>query len=551
MFFDLNTVSIWQLNRSYILLALLVLLLAPAPQTGSAQSGLDPGGPWLIYSAASGLIAANPDGSGQITLALRPDAETTFRAAPAPTGDRLILITQKLPGSDPAASLRLITLPGGGSRLLIGSLLPPETTPAMGRSYALNAFNPAAGGPVWSPGGERLVYTSAHEGQPQLYLYTAASGSSIRLTDSDTYPANPIWSPNGRRLIWQERLHAGHGGAAAVMMVSFASESGRVPSAGPAALDLTSPDDGGGVREGEEWVFVGWQTPDRFLYSAHDARTGAEGLYVYDCQAGAAAPLLPPTAITPPAFDAASGMAVFAVPQAAAGMESGVYRLDTWRGAVTRILPGSAESVHWLPGLSAFSINQAGSISLLPPDAPAVTATLNWQGMVFPAPRGEQLAYYRSGGFMQGPALAAASGPTAPPNLVWEGVSSLPVWSPDGHMIYAIVSDGAAHSLIASADGAGEYTVLDPRARPDVLLMLVPREVAVFADVEIPLRERPADSAAIQATLDGDEPITRLRGRNRAANWLMIRLADGREGWVQTAALTTSGAIESLPILAN
>ncbi len=512
------------------------------------EAVLAPSGPWLLYSAADGLFLANLDGSARTLLTLPPTENSRYQAHPAPTGSRFLLATQALPpiterATTPSADLRQFVLPGGGSRLILGSLLPDDLRVSAAAGGILAGLS-AVGQPAWSPSGDRFAFVSGHEGTPDLYLYLESAGVSLRLTESFTYPERPTWSPNGRRLIWSERQTDGR--TTAVLMATFASASGSTQDTSPQPLPLNLP-------SGRGWIFVGWQTPDRFVYSAAGP-AGASGLFVYDCYSESVSILLPAeTALLPPAYDPAGDTIVFVVPETGAspgpGVVPGLYRLHVASGIRTLIRPGAFTGVTLAASLEAFLVAGQDVTLLLPVDPARPTITLP-AGDILPAPIGQALAVIRTDDGDEGPTLSVIPQPGARPDFAWNGEIAGPAWSPDGQSIYFVSRDPQRPGLMQIAAESGARTALDETATGDVLHVVAPRAVTVFADVAVPLCASAA-CAVTTATLAGDEAIAAVTGRNRAGDRLAIRLADGREGWVAAAALTTSLDVNTLTILAE
>ena len=54
--------------------------------------------------------------------------------------------------------------------------------------------------PRWSPGGDRLAYTSSVEGSVQLYLRWMDTGQTARLSDLTSSPGSISWSPDGKQI---------------------------------------------------------------------------------------------------------------------------------------------------------------------------------------------------------------------------------------------------------------------------------------------------------------------------------------------------------------
>ncbi len=533
---------------------------ALSPAFLAAQQGgripLSPVGPWLLYTAVDGLIISNLDGSGRTIL--QPPAEGfTFHVAPAPTGDRLIVSARRLPDSPlriagASASLRLLTVPGGGARRLLNEQVPP----GMGSRFdALNIIDAldAPGQPAWAPGGDQAVFASAHDDgdragpMPDLYLYRLSGGSITRLTHTAAAPVELVWSPSGRRLLWEDRDGRGSRASHTVMMKTFASASGRTIDSDPIPLDLALP-------PGQAWIFLGWDGPDRFFYSGQrDGEPLLRGLYIYDAETGAVNFLLPPEArLLPPAFDPGSRALLVALTGGDGGTP-GLYRIDPDTGtrAFLMPIPPAIEAVRWEPALAGFVIVAANESRLFRMSELPFTIPLP-AGMPFPAPTGEAIVFRTPG-----VELALSVRLDAPAQVIWSGESTPPLWSPSGEAAYSIISGAPAPGInitpgLLSIPGDGSAPVtLDAEAVPGVLFWISPREIAVLADSRIALRAGPSDDAAIYSVLRGDEPLARLRGRNRAGNWLLVELSDGRSGWMLAGQLTFSGVSDALPILAD
>lgn len=54
--------------------------------------------------------------------------------------------------------------------------------------------------PSWSPGGEKIVFTSRRDGNPEIYVMTNTGADLRRLTSSPGTDRQPAWSPDGTKI---------------------------------------------------------------------------------------------------------------------------------------------------------------------------------------------------------------------------------------------------------------------------------------------------------------------------------------------------------------
>ncbi|MEA3439635.1 MAG: hypothetical protein U9R58_05070 [Chloroflexota bacterium] len=52
-----------------------------------------------------------------------------------------------------------------------------------------------ANNPVWSPDGQRIVYSSSRDGDWEIYVMDADGKTASRLTNSDAQEGDPSWKP--------------------------------------------------------------------------------------------------------------------------------------------------------------------------------------------------------------------------------------------------------------------------------------------------------------------------------------------------------------------
>jgi len=59
-------------------------------------------------------------------------------------------------------------------------------------------------GPAWSPDGTKIAFSSIRDGNPEIYVMSAADGGGvIRLTDNPANDGGPAWSQNGSEIFFQ------------------------------------------------------------------------------------------------------------------------------------------------------------------------------------------------------------------------------------------------------------------------------------------------------------------------------------------------------------
>jgi DNA-binding winged helix-turn-helix (wHTH) protein len=65
--------------------------------------------------------------------------------------------------------------------------------------------------PDWSPDGKRIVFMSAREGKPDIYVMNADGTGLINLTANPASDACPSWSPDGRQIVFESDRPPGQG----------------------------------------------------------------------------------------------------------------------------------------------------------------------------------------------------------------------------------------------------------------------------------------------------------------------------------------------------
>lgn len=156
-------------------------------------TGLNPEGPYVLFSGRAGIWISNPDGSSLTQIF--GEIGMLYRIAVAPNGSRIALVTSNDEGID----LFLIELPGGQyehiARLLTG-FSNDITDPVGVASRAIRNYQSLA----WQGGdGRKLAFIGAINGPTtDLYLYDTLTHEITQLVESPSQVIHPTWSPDGQ-----------------------------------------------------------------------------------------------------------------------------------------------------------------------------------------------------------------------------------------------------------------------------------------------------------------------------------------------------------------
>jgi len=79
-----------------------------------------------------------------------------------------------------------------------------EAPTSRGKSTLVKLTNNSAwdGGPVWSPDGKRLAFSSNRDGKSEIYVMNADGSDLKRLTNNLADDHGPIWSPDGSKILF-------------------------------------------------------------------------------------------------------------------------------------------------------------------------------------------------------------------------------------------------------------------------------------------------------------------------------------------------------------
>lgn len=415
-------------------------------------------GPWLVLNTApngtgeGSLWVVNPDGSGLRQVFASPYALSPHEssAAVAPSGGYVAFISQS-DGNLHNLTLNLLTLPDGLVQV-ITPLTTLETEPApeaLGGDPALEAARAVfeATSLAWSPDGRKLAFMGMMQGPTSdLYVYSLDDDTTIRLTDGPAQAYGPEWSPDSRSIVHFGVSSFGTGAGYNMEGVWAAAADGS------AVVTLYDPS-GSGAEE-----FIGWVAPDTFIVNSWDAGCGRRDLRAVNAETGETLNTLWKGAFSEVAFTN-RGELLLALPgditgQAGcgvAGMEPGLYLIQSWEGAAKRAYEGAPfwSRPTWSAEMEVFFAQTEGGAVQVAPDG---------QVTELPAPGPMTPVVSTDGQWWAWNGWGWSSTPTGmwigavgeSPTQVFEGAVPTTTWAPDRPVLFFLSED---RLYMANRDG--------------------------------------------------------------------------------------------------
>jgi Tol biopolymer transport system component len=178
----------WRRRATLMLFALLIAC------TGAGGDGTSPSptrpSPDRAIVRAGRIVFSGDDGEIHV-LSLSTGEDRTVTSIPGPQFDpdgheHLLVFRDSCAGVNVNDDIAVIRAYGIGYRNLT-------------RSPDANEW-----GPVWSPDGQRIVYSSDENGIPQLFVMDAGGSNARQL--SDVWGEYPAWSPDGSRIAFASSM---------------------------------------------------------------------------------------------------------------------------------------------------------------------------------------------------------------------------------------------------------------------------------------------------------------------------------------------------------
>ena len=279
---------------------------APAATASSATATLRPGvplptatvptplsktGPWLVYQTDRGVIAANPDGSGQQLITDQPILRNDLPDGASSHGWLALRIgahsLDDIGTTNQTVTLTLVHLPDGQIKP-IGPLLSPDMQQAIKAAAGDRNDAIEAGIAIfensdtlkWSPDGRYLAFIAAIDGpSSDLYSYDMQTGQINRLTDGLNQAASLNWSPDSRWIVHEEVENFGTGAGWNVKAVWAAA-----PDGSQTRKVYDAPQSSGGEQ------VIGWTAPDTFIVYTWQV-SGPQSPRLINVNTGAATPI--------------------------------------------------------------------------------------------------------------------------------------------------------------------------------------------------------------------------------------------------------------------
>jgi hypothetical protein len=304
-------------------------------------------------------------------------------------------------------------------------------------------------GTAWSPDGRQLAFTGfIDDTTMDLYVYSVADGSIVRLTDGSTATYRPVWSPDGTYI-------AHHG------------VPGLLTGGGPTVDSLwVARADGSEDRkllDRGQVEAVGWMDNENLVLSSYDS--GPFNLRVVEVETSSEV-VLWKDFFSDVALDPESGVLLLGVDEFAAGknpdVSQGLYLIEGGGASALPIVEDEPEDIIWSDEAELFFVDTGGigrlAVSItgnfIDLDVPASTS-----GFPLVAPEARELVWMGSELWVS----KLTSGLDDPPRKVFPEAVHQATWDSEGEYLLFISNASlyVARSPDFSPELVGEGTETD------------------------------------------------------------------------------------------
>jgi Tol biopolymer transport system component len=170
-----------------------VALIACTPGGDAAGPSPDP--------SRSGALPAAAPGRGKVAFS-GDDGEIHLLSLPG--GDDLAVTSFPGPQFDPDGHGRLLVFRDSRAGVNVNDDIAVIRTDGTGYRNLTRSPDANEWGPVWSPDGRQIAYSSDENGMPQLFVMDADGSNARQL--SDVWGEYPAWSPDGSRIAFASSM---------------------------------------------------------------------------------------------------------------------------------------------------------------------------------------------------------------------------------------------------------------------------------------------------------------------------------------------------------
>lgn len=327
-------------------------------------AGLNPTGPYILYTGAAGTWLSNPDGSFLTRLADLglEEGGLDFSRLISPQGDRLALIVSNDKGID----LMEVRIPGGETKTIAHLIditrAEFNSDPRSEKAIAAHVID-SNDNLAWQPGeGRFLAFVGALNGPTSdLYVYDTQSGKIIQLSDGPLQALSPSWSPDGKYILYTEDDGQSTSDSEVVSPDEHVDGVWAVRVADRETITQPTP-------KGIAFLLLGWQDDRHYITYESNYGTGKrcsfENLRSVDVVSAETVPITDLEIKDYIAYSPENGAILFTGTPACEGSAGkGTFLLLPGQTQPAKLLEEEASEVLWMPESRVFFVYPQGLFS--------------------------------------------------------------------------------------------------------------------------------------------------------------------------------------------